>query len=116
MAALIEDGELQRHVARVRRVYADRREILANNLRRVFGDGVEFTVAPGGMALWVRLRLSVDVEAWARRSLRHGVSWYTGRRYACDGQPQPFARLGFAWLNERELPEAVRRMAAARSQ
>ena len=43
--------------------------------RRVFGDGVEFTLAPGGMALWVRLRMSVDVEAWARRSVQHGVAW-----------------------------------------
>ena len=114
VATLFEDGELQRHVARVRRVYADRREILASSLKRTFGDGVEFTAAPGGMALWVRLRMAVDVEAWARRSVEHGVSWYTGRRYAFDGRPRPFARLSFAWLDERELPEAVRRMAAAR--
>ena len=40
--------------------------------------------------------------------------WYAGRRYAFDGQPKPFARFSFAWLKERELPEAVRRMAAAR--
>ena len=115
VATLIEDGELQRHVARVRRVLADRREILASSLRRSFGEGVEFTVPPGGMALWVHLRSSRDVEQWARRSLQHGVSWYAGRRYAFDGEPKPFARLSFAWLNERELPEAVRRMAAARA-
>ncbi|HJZ78227.1 MAG TPA: PLP-dependent aminotransferase family protein [Vicinamibacterales bacterium] len=114
VAALVEDGEVQRHVARVRRVYADRREILAASLRRAFGAGVEFTPAPGGMALWVRLRMPVDVEAWARRSIQYGVSWYTGRRYAFDAEPKPFARFSFAWLNERELPEAVRRMAAAR--
>jgi GntR family transcriptional regulator/MocR family aminotransferase len=114
VAALIEDGELQRHVARVRRVYAGRREILASCLRRAFADGVEFSLAPGGMALWVRFRMKVDVEAWARCSVQHGVSWYTGRRYAVDGQPRPFARFSFAWLNERELPEAIRRMAAAR--
>jgi GntR family transcriptional regulator / MocR family aminotransferase len=114
VAALIEDGELQRHVARVRRVYAGRREILAGSLRRVFGGGVEFTLPPGGMALWVQFRMSADVDEWARRSIRRGVSWYTGRRYAFDGQARPFARFSFAWLNERELPEAVTRMAAAR--
>lgn len=114
IATLIEDGELQRHVARVRRVYANRREILANSLRRAFGEGVDFTLAGGGMALWVHVRMSVDVDVWARRSLECGVSWYTGRRYAFDGQPRPFARFSFAWLNERELPEAVKRMAAAR--
>ena len=31
-----------------------------------------------------------------------------------DGRPHPFARFNFASLNERELPEAVKRMAAAR--
>jgi GntR family transcriptional regulator/MocR family aminotransferase len=114
VAALIEDGELQRHVARARRVYANRREVLAKSLRRAFGDGVEFSLPAGGMALWVRMRMPVDVEEWARRCVRHGVSWYTGRRYAFDGKPRPFARFSFAWLNERELPEAVKRMAAAR--
>jgi GntR family transcriptional regulator/MocR family aminotransferase len=115
IATLIDDGELQRHIARVRRVYANRREILAGSLRRTFGDGVEFTLAGGGMALWVRLRMKVDVDEWARRSVeRGGVSWYTGRRYAFEGLPKPFARFSFAWLNERELPEAVKRMAAAR--
>src|SRR5262249_17462470 len=114
VAALVEDGEVQRHVARVRRVYADRREILAASLRRAFGAGVEFTPAPGGMALWVRLRMPGDVEAWARRRLQYGGSWCTGRGYAFDAEPKPFARFSFAWLNERELPEAVRRMAAAR--
>jgi GntR family transcriptional regulator / MocR family aminotransferase len=114
VASLIEDGELQRHVARVRRIYANRREILAGSLRRAFGDAVAFAPAPGGMALWVRMRGAVDVDAWARRSVARGVFWYAGRRYAFDGQPRPFARFSFAWLNERELPEAVRRMAAAR--
>ena len=113
IADLIEDGELQRHVARVRRVYQGRREILATSLRSTFGDAVEFTSPGGGMALWVRFRMRVDVDAWSRRSVDRGVAWYTGRRYAFDGRSRPFARFSFAWLNERELPEAVRRMAAA---
>jgi GntR family transcriptional regulator/MocR family aminotransferase len=113
IATLVEDGELQRHIARVRRVYATRREVLANSLRRTFGDDIDFTLAPGGMALWVHFRMRVDTEAWARRSAARGVFWYTGRRYAFDGKPKPSARFSFAWLNERELPEAVKRLAAA---
>jgi DNA-binding transcriptional MocR family regulator len=58
--------------------------------------------------------MGVDVDSWARRSVDHGVSWYTGHRYGFDGRPRPFARFSFAWLNERELPEVVKRMAAAR--
>ena len=58
--------------------------------------------------------MPVDVDAWAERSLERGVAWYTGRRYAFDRRSKPFARFNFAALDERELPEAVRRMAAAR--
>jgi DNA-binding transcriptional MocR family regulator len=54
------------------------------------------------MALWVRFHMSGDIDEWARRSVRQGVSWYTGRRHAFDGQSKPFARFSFAWLNERE--------------
>ncbi|HZM93175.1 MAG TPA: PLP-dependent aminotransferase family protein [Vicinamibacterales bacterium] len=115
VATLIEDGELQRHVARVRRIYASRRELLAHLLRKAFGEDVEFTIPSGGMALWVHFRMPVDIEAWAERSLGRGVAWYTGRRYAFDRRSKPYARFNFAGLNERELPEAVRRMAAAGS-
>lgn len=114
VTALLEEGEVERHIARARRIYAARRDILAASLRSAFGDRVVFRLPPGGMALWVRFRRSgLDMERWARRSLAHGVSFYTGRRYAFDRRPKPFARFSFAWLNERELPEAVRRMAAA---
>jgi GntR family transcriptional regulator/MocR family aminotransferase len=114
VAALMEDGELERHVARARRVYARRRDALAESLRQAFGESARFRPAPGGLALWVRLRGGVDLEGWARRARAHGVSFYPGRRYAFDARPRPFARLSFAALDERELREAVRRMAAAR--
>jgi GntR family transcriptional regulator/MocR family aminotransferase len=113
VAALIEEGELQRHVARVRRVYAVRREVLATSLRRTFGNAIELTPASGGMAWWVRLRMAVDLDRWARRSLEQGVSWFPGRRYAFGGERVAGARFSFAWLDEQELPEAVRRLAAA---
>jgi GntR family transcriptional regulator/MocR family aminotransferase len=114
IADVMEDGELQRHVARARRVYAERRHNLAGAFRRELGDAAAFRIPSGGMALWVRFAPRVDVELWARRSLARGVWWHTGRRYAFDRKPIPFARFSFAWLNERELPEAVRRLSSAR--
>jgi GntR family transcriptional regulator/MocR family aminotransferase len=115
IATLMNEGELQRHVARARRIYAERRHILAAALGRELGGAVEFRIPNGGMALWVKFTFPVDTEAWGRRSLERGVWWYTGKRYAFEQRPIPFARFSFAWLNERELPEAVRRLAAARA-
>ena len=53
-------------------------------------------------------------SAWARRGIQHGVSWYTGRRYAFDGKPKPFARFSFAWLNETRAAGSREADAAAR--
>src|SRR5262249_7453637 len=114
IAELIDEGELQRHVARARRVYAERRHVLGDARRRELGNTVAFSVPSGGMALWVRFTTPVDVERWARRSVERGVWWHTGKRYAFDQQPLPYARFSFAWLNEREMSEAVRRLAIAR--
>lgn len=115
VAQLIDDGELQRHVARIRREYARRRDALAAALTDRLTDAVDFTVPSGGMAIWIRFRTSaVNVEQWARRSLDRGVSWYPGRRYAFDQLPKPFARFSFASLNERELTDAVKRLEVAR--
>ena len=68
---------------------------------------------PGGMALWTRVRHDVDVDAWAARALEQGVLFLPGRRFTFDGRRIPFARFGFAALDERELAEAVRRIVKA---
>ncbi len=66
------------------------------------------------VAVIQRRRIKLHRSREAAEHFEHSVSWYTGRRYAFDQQPHPFARLSFASLNEREISEAVKRMAAAR--
>ena len=71
-----------------------------------------FNPPRGGMAVWARA-LGVDVYGWAERAMAQGVAFQTARRFAFDGQPRDYVRLGFAACNERELAEAARRQAAA---
>jgi GntR family transcriptional regulator/MocR family aminotransferase len=108
VAELLEEGEVQRHVRRVRRHYQRRRDLLAELLRASAGDALSFTVPAGGIALWIEA-IGVDVDAWAARALKAGVFFQTARAFTFDRQPRPFARLGFASLNESELRVAVGR-------
>jgi len=114
VAEFFESGAFGRHVRRMRRVYRARRDVLVEALRNEFGDGLEFTVPLGGMALWVRAGSAVDVDAWAREALSLGVVIRSGRMYDFDGGSQSYLRLGFTCHNERELQEAARRMATAK--
>jgi GntR family transcriptional regulator/MocR family aminotransferase len=113
VAELLEDGEVQRHARRVRRVYEDRRDALATALRDRLGDALSFDLPAGGMALWARVADGIDVDAWAERALAKKVAFYSGKRFAFDGRKRPYVRLGFAALDEKELREAVKRMASA---
>ena len=113
-AELLEDGTIARHVRRVRRIYAERRDRLVDLLTRVLGDRIGVRAPSGGMALWVRVRLPpAKVVRWEQRALERGVAFVAGERLAFDGRPIPFARLGFAPLDEAEVVEAVTRLARA---
>jgi GntR family transcriptional regulator/MocR family aminotransferase len=113
IAELLEDGELQQHVWRMRRAYAGRRDALAQALRDELAGAVELDVPAGGMALWCRTAPDLDVERWAAAALEAGVRFEPGSASAFDGRPRSALRVGFARHPERELREGARRMAAA---
>jgi len=113
MAELVEDGELQRHLNKMHQAYRHRRDLLCGALRRELGEAVEAVPPPGGLALWVKVRDGVDVDAWSRRALEHGVAFQAGRQFAFDGEPVQGLRMGFSGADDGELIEAARRMRAA---
>jgi len=113
VAELFEDGEVQRHVRRMQRVYHARRDAMAALLRAELGDAVSVTVPAGGTAFWVRVADTVDVDCWCRACADQQVVVESGDRFSFDGQPLPYIRIGYATYGEAELAEAVRRLAAA---
>ena len=110
LAELFEDGEVQRHVRRARRIYQARRDALVGALREAFGARARFDVPTGGIAIWCRLD-GLDVEPWARACEARGVRFHTARPFTFEGPPPPCVRLGFAAVAEPGIRAAVRTMA-----
>jgi GntR family transcriptional regulator/MocR family aminotransferase len=113
LAELIEQGEVQRHVRRVRREYAARRDVLVDALRKTLGGALSFTVPAGGIGLWVKAADGLDIETWAVRARDRGAIIATAASFAHDRKARSCARLGFASLDRQEIVEGVRRLAAA---
>jgi GntR family transcriptional regulator/MocR family aminotransferase len=111
VAELIEDGELQRHARKAREIYRGRRDALCDALAGRLGGRLHFEVPRGGLAVWART--SCDPEAWLSNALSRGIAFAPGRRYTYGGKRIPFARIGYAALDERELRAAVQTLAAA---
>ncbi|MBZ4419504.1 PLP-dependent aminotransferase family protein [Myxococcus sp. RHSTA-1-4] len=111
VAELLEDGEVARHVRRVRGEYRKRRDALVEMLGRELPHALQVTPPAGGLTLWAPTPF--DAYAWAARALEEGVAVQPGGVFSFDGTPLPALRLGFASLTPRELAEAVRRLARA---
>jgi GntR family transcriptional regulator/MocR family aminotransferase len=114
LAELFEDGEIQRHVRRTRRVYQGRRDLFVELLQKTFGDRLEYRVPRGGMALWAKVDRALPVAAWLERAAAQGVLFHAGQQFDFDNRAIPFARFGFAGSSESELVEAVKRLERAR--
>ncbi|HEX2675222.1 MAG TPA: PLP-dependent aminotransferase family protein, partial [Polyangiales bacterium] len=110
LAELIEDGELQRHLWRMRRTYAARRDHFVSALRDALGDVLEFEPPPGGMALWVRADRKLDIDAWHAECARRGVLFQLGKPFRFDKRDTPHGRFGYGILSDREIPVAVARL------
>jgi len=112
MAELIEDGELERHARRMRRIYATRRETLVEALDKHLSGIATYKVPQGGMAIWTHTP-GIDVEAWSERARERGVYIHTAKRFAFDGRARPYLRLGFAAESEARIRTAIERLAEA---
>jgi GntR family transcriptional regulator / MocR family aminotransferase len=111
VAEMLEDGEVQRHVRRMQRIYRVRRDALAGLLSRELRRALTVTLPVGGTAFWIRVAPDVDIEQWERRAAEQDVLFDAGNRFSFDNQPLPYIRVGFAGHREAELAEAVRRLA-----
>jgi len=120
VAELIEDGEMARHVRRMRRVYHARRDAMVASLTRHLGGALSFDVPAGGMALWAEASPEIDTRSWLSRAPGQGVAFTLGSSYVAPNSARRQARhyaqclrLGFARYDERELETAVQRMSRA---
>jgi GntR family transcriptional regulator/MocR family aminotransferase len=113
VAELMEDGELARHVRKMRRIYAARRTALASAIERDLGDVLSFELPPGGITLWARVADGVPIDTWQKAALARGVSLAAARQFDMTGRPSPFVRLAFARHDEAELVDAIRRLRRA---
>jgi GntR family transcriptional regulator / MocR family aminotransferase len=113
IADLLQEGLIQRHARKMRRVYRARLDALATALRRHLGNFLTFREPSGGTAIWVRIRNARLMAEWARAARDRGVLFDAGPAFTVSGRSVAGARLGFASLTEEELERAVRALAAA---
>ena len=110
IAELLEDGELQRHVWRAKRLYHARRDHCVNALREAFGELMDVDVPSGGMALWARFDRKVDVAA---SGSRRQTDCSSSRPPLHRHQPPQQPRASATAAERAEMREAIARLRKA---
>lgn len=114
LAGLIDDGFFARHLRRIQRRYAERREQLFASVEAHLGNAVEQLPSYAGLHHSLRLRdPSVDACAWAIQAREAGVAveplapYFLGEGF--DG-----LALGYGGIDPAAIDEGIRRLAACR--
>ncbi|KAA8384088.1 PLP-dependent aminotransferase family protein [Acetobacter sp. DmW_136] len=108
LAHMITSGLLARHARKARRIYATRRDFFIDEVRKYFGNLIEFTVPAGGLAVWLRVDNRIDVRVWAKAAEGEGLRIASGERFSLDGKLElNCLRFGYAHLNEDEIHKTL---------
>ena len=104
---------LDRHVARARREYARRRDLLLAALRRRMPAEATWTEPTGGFSLLVTLPPELDAEELLPQAAQRGVAFTPGAPFFVDGDGGHALRLSFSSVAAGRIDEGVRRLAEA---
>jgi GntR family transcriptional regulator/MocR family aminotransferase len=110
VARFIAAGELDRHLARVRRIYRARRDTLVEALRAELGDILAIGPAEAGIHLLAGLPEGTDDTAIAEAARQGGISLAPLSPHY-QRAARPGLLLGFGAMPEERLREGVHKLA-----
>ncbi|MGB8325275.1 MAG: PLP-dependent aminotransferase family protein [Candidatus Acidiferrum sp.] len=107
LAEFIKRGLFQKHLVKMRKVYASRLQVLDEALRRQMPEGTRWTKPEGGMCLWLELPAGFDASELMIHAKERGVLFAPGRYFYFQAPLPNTLRLGFASLNEKQMVRGV---------
>jgi 2-aminoadipate transaminase len=110
-ARYLADRDLDAHVARVARAYAERRDAMLAGLPAALPEGSAWTRPEGGMFLWARLPEPYDTTALLPKVVEHDVAYVPGAPFHAAEADHSTLRLCFVTQTPEEIAEGLRRLA-----
>lgn len=102
IAALFENGAIERHLRKSTKVYKERRDYMCKKLALLFDGQLSFQVPAGGMAIWINFNKEYDVHEIGSGLKEIGVSLNDNILFS-DNKTMNHIRLGFSSLDFKEI-------------
>jgi GntR family transcriptional regulator/MocR family aminotransferase len=112
LADFIDSGDFYRHIRRVRRIYAERRRLLLNQVQKKLSPYGSVEDHQAGMLMAFRLVAGFDDRDIAARAERQGVQVAPLSSYYGGGDAQPGLLLGFCPFDKNEIRDNIEKLAS----
>lgn len=103
-------GHFNAHVARLRKAYAARRDLMTRALASTPFE-IAGAAPGGGASFWMRAPPGRDSVELARRARERGVLIEAGDVFFMGGAPTPYFRMAYSAIPTGRIEEGVRRLA-----
>ena len=113
LADFMHQGHFERHIRRMRTVYAHRARILVDALRAELGDRLPIPEPVAGMTFVLPLQPDDDAAAIARAAAALGVDIVPVSDYTITHRTAPALLFGYSGLDSRAIREGVAAFARA---
>jgi DNA-binding transcriptional MocR family regulator len=107
VADLLERGDYDRHLHRLRRILRSRMGVLLEALESEMPSGTRWTRPQGGYQAWVELPEPVDTRELLADAMRAGVLFAPGTVFQHDGRSSTGLRLTVAQVDEDRIRRGV---------
>jgi DNA-binding transcriptional MocR family regulator len=107
LATLLRTRGLERHLKRLRRLYAERRDAMLIALRAAMPAGTAWSEPRGGQAVWVTLPPGADAARIYDAARARGVAYTRGEAFFVDGRGAAHLMLAFTPLDADAIAEGV---------
>jgi len=111
LAEFVRRGLFNKHVAKMRKVYASRLLALDEALRKYMPEETHWTRPEGGMCLWLELPPGFDATELLIHAKERGVLFGPGRYFFVQSPLPNTLRLAYAGLHEKQITRAVATLA-----
>ena len=109
----LHNYDFERHVEENCRLYAHRRDVMCDAIKKHFPADVKCTYPHGGLFLWVELPDGCDARDLFAEAIKRKVAYVPGDSFFPASGKRNYFRLNFSYNDDEKTVEGIRRLAEA---
>ena len=103
----MKKGYLEQYLKRIRKEYAERKQLMQEALIKYMPENVKWTEPEGGFYFWLTLPNNIDATEILKDSINKGAVFVTGKTFDPEGQRNNYIRLAFSNMNKKDIEKGI---------